>query len=166
MRKRSAKKTTGSKRTQLEDKLDDLVSLLRTQHAIPQPDRSAEQQIITPRSLDYSPLGNGIETPYDDSLTDEELAEFRQLHLSHFPLVYLPSSLSAEQLTVAKPLLSLAIKTICNKAYSQQSTLSKRLRETIALRMMVDGEKSIDLLLSVLTCMTWYFCLLIAEDYS
>jgi hypothetical protein len=60
-----------------------------------------------------------------------------------------------EQLEYEKPLLSLAIKTISNKAYSLQDELSKKLRETMALKMMVDGEKSLDLLLSVLTCMTW-----------
>ncbi|KAH8701458.1 hypothetical protein GQ44DRAFT_778646 [Phaeosphaeriaceae sp. PMI808] len=135
VRKKSAKKPGASKRAQLEDKLDDLVSILRTQHATPQPD--------------------GMEAMCDQSITEEELMKFRGLHLPHFPLIHLPSNLSAEQLNHEKPLLSLAIKTICNKAYSSQAKLSKKLRERIALKMMVDGEKSLDLLLSVLTCMTW-----------
>jgi hypothetical protein len=155
MRKRSTKKTTASKRTQLEDKLDDLVSLLRTQHAAPQHDRSTEQQIITPRSLDDSPQQSEFEASCDDNLTSQEFAKLRHLHLSHFPFIYLPSSLSAEQLHMEKPLLSLAFKTICNKAGFQQAKLSKTLRKTIALKLLVDGEKSLDLLLSILACMAW-----------
>jgi hypothetical protein len=154
VRKKSAKKPAGSKRAQLEDKLDDLVSILRTQHATPQQE-STKFQAVTPRSLDFTPQPDEMEAMYDQSITEEELLKFRWLHLSHFPLVHLPLNLSAEQLDHEKPLLCLAIKTICNKAYSSQAKLSKKLREIIALKMMVDGEKSIDLLLSILTCMTW-----------
>ena len=107
------------------------------------------------RSPDLVTQQDGKGSVCDQLITEEELMEFRWLHLPHFPLIYLPPNLSAEQLNHDKPLLSLAIKTICNKAYSLQAQLSMKLRERISLKMMVDGEKSLDLLLSVLTCMTW-----------
>ncbi|KAF1832997.1 hypothetical protein BDW02DRAFT_402551 [Decorospora gaudefroyi] len=154
VRKKSIKKPTASKRAQLEDKLDDLVSILRTQHANPERD-ATRFQAVTTRSLESTPHPNSVEAVCDDSITEEELMKFRELHLPHFPLINLPSTLSAEQLNHEKPLLSLAIKTICNKAHSTQAKLSKRLREIIALKMIVDGDKSLDLLLSVLSCMTW-----------
>jgi hypothetical protein len=130
-----------SKRARLEDKLDDLVSLLRTQQTAVPPERTTEQTIS--------------DTSFDECLTDEELADCRQLHLNYFPFLNLPSSLTAEQLLVEKPLLSLALKTICTKAYTKQDELSKKLRGEIAHRLMVDGEKSLDLLVSLLTCMAW-----------
>jgi hypothetical protein len=155
VRKRSAKRTNVSKRAQLEDKLDDLVSLLRTQQTVLPHDRTTDQQIITPSSLGYSPQQSIIDASLDDRLTDEELAKLRQLHLSYLPFLNLQSDLSVEQLLAEKPLLSLALKTISTKAYSKQSELSKRLRGTIAQQMMVDGEKSLDLLVTLLTCMAW-----------
>ncbi|USP77300.1 uncharacterized protein yc1106_04574 [Curvularia clavata] len=153
VRRKSSRNTKASKRSQLEDKLDDLVSILRTRHVTPQQD-AIPFQAVTFRSLDFTFQSDGIEAVRDQHLTEEELEKFRWLHLPHFPLVHLPPNLSARQLENEKPLLSLAIKTISNKAYSTQTVLSKRLREIIALKMMVDGEKSLDLLLSVLTCMT------------
>ncbi len=130
------------------------MSILRTQHATPQ-QNSTHFQAFTPRSLDFTPQSDGTEAVHDHRLTEQELAKFCSLHLPHFPLIHIPPNLSVEQLEYEKPLLSLAIKTISNKAYSLQDELSKKLRETMALKMMVDGEKSLDLLLSVLTCMTW-----------
>jgi hypothetical protein len=155
MRKRSAKRTTVSKRAQLEDKLDDLVSLLRTQQTVQSHERLIDQQIITPSSLDYSPQQSIVDASFDDRLTDEEFTKFRQLHLPYFPFLNLPPSLSVDQFLAEKPLLSLALKTICTKAYTKQIELSKRLRGTIAQQLMVDGEKNLDLLVSLLTCMAW-----------
>ena len=155
MRKRSVKQTKVSKRAQLEDKLDDLVTLLRTQQVIPPHESPVVQQTITPSSLSFSPQQTGPTLPCDSSLTDHDLAEFRELHLPCFPLVYLPPSLSAKQLLQEKPMLALAIKTISNKAGMQQVELSERLRSRLALKLMVDGEKSLDILLSMLVCMAW-----------
>lgn len=147
-RKRSKKDTAATKRTQLEDKLDDLVSLLRTQ----QTTAGSNFQNTTPRSMSTSPQESN---PEDNSLTDDELSYFRTRHLPLYPLIYLPASLSAARLSTSKPLLALALKTICNKGRTYQTELSKQLRTTIALRMMVEGEKSLDLLQSILVVMTW-----------
>jgi hypothetical protein len=155
VRKRSAKRSTASKRAQLEDKLDDLVTLLRTQQAKSPNDRNTEQQTVTPCSLNYSPQQANFEPSVHDTLTEHELAKFRQLHLPYLPFIHLPLTLSSEQLQREKPLLAFAIKTTCNKMYSQQARMSKMMRGAIAERLMVDGEKSIDLLLTLLTCMAW-----------
>jgi hypothetical protein len=155
VRKRSAKRTTASKRAQLEDKLDDLVSLLRTQQATPSHNQSTDQQTTTPCSLDYSPQQPVSEAPHDDVLTDEDLSKIRQHHLPYFPFIYLPPDLTATQLVHTKPLLALAFKTISNKAYARQAKLSKSVRSKIAIQLIVDAEKSMDLLLGLLACMAW-----------
>jgi hypothetical protein len=148
MRKGNVKRAA-SKRSQLEDKLEDLVSLLRTQHTAQQHDS------LTPRLSDYSPQQNDAETPDGNTLSDDELAKFRQIHLPYFPLIHLPPSLSATQLQLEKPLLSSAIHVISNKAHSRQQKLARILRETVSSRLLVDGEKSIDLLLTVEVCVAW-----------
>jgi hypothetical protein len=144
-----------SKRAKLEDKLDDLVTLLRTQQGPPSQDHLANQQIVTPSSLDYSPEQSGCETPCNISLTDRDLANFREVHLAYFPLLCLPAALSAEELSQEKPMLALAIKTISNKAGFQQAQLSESLRSQVARRLFVDGEKSLDILISMLVGMAW-----------
>ncbi|KAH7394994.1 hypothetical protein DE146DRAFT_67273 [Phaeosphaeria sp. MPI-PUGE-AT-0046c] len=154
IRKRGNKRITASKRAQLEDKLDDLVSLLRNQQAVPTHPRTPDLQTVTPCSLDYSPQV-GTDTPCDDSLTDQELQKFQDYHMSYFPFFFLPPGMTAEQLRKEKPLLTSAIQVVCNKAFAEQSELSKTLRSTIALQLMVDGERNVDLLLSLIACVTW-----------
>lgn len=118
-------------------------------------DRTPDQQTITPCSLDYSPQ-IGSDTSCDNGLTDQELQKFQDYHMSYFPFFFLPPNTTAEQLRHERPLFYSAIQVVCNKAYTQQSELSKTLRSTIALQMMVDGERNVDLLLSLVACVTWY----------
>lgn len=153
VRKRT-KRNTASKRAQLEDKLDDLVSLLRTQQTAQTQDRTTEQQTVTPCSLDYSPQ-IGSDAPCDNNLTDRELQKFQDYHMSYFPFFFLPAGTTAEDLRHEKPFLYSAIQVVCNKAYAKQSELSKALRSAIAVQLMVDGERTNDLLLALLACVTW-----------
>lgn len=126
VRKQTTKRTTALKRAQLEDKLDDLVSLLRTQQAAQMQDRATEQQTVTPCSLDYSPQ-MGSEAPWDNSFSDQDLQKFQDYHMSYFPFFFLPPGITAEQLRHEKPLMFSAIQVVCNKAYAKQSELSKAL---------------------------------------
>jgi hypothetical protein len=114
-----------------------------------------DQQLNTPSSLDFSPPQTSPETWSECDLTDHDVAVFRELHLPYFPLLYLPPTLYAKQLSEEKPMLALAIKTISNKAGGQQLELSQKLRSQIATKLFVDGEKSLDILLSMLVCMAW-----------
>lgn len=140
----------------MEDRLDDLVTLLRMQHtARPSQHGSIESHIPTPGSLALSPQLSSYDRSCDLILTDDELSQFRDLHLPQFPFMYLPSDLTASQLQSEKPVLCMALKTIMNKAHVVQVELSRSVRELIGSKLLVDGEKSLDLLLSVLTCMAW-----------
>ncbi|KAH5067517.1 hypothetical protein HBI25_198180 [Parastagonospora nodorum] len=155
LRRRSAKQAKVSKRNQLEDKLDDLVTLIRTQQVAQASERSVDQQVITPSSLDFSPQQTGYTTPCDGGLTESDLHAFREFHLPYFPMIYLPPSMSARELQREKPMLALAIEIVMNKASKQQVQLSERFRTKMAMKLFVDGEKSLDLLLSLLVCMAW-----------
>lgn len=157
MRTKGVKRAAStSKRSHLEDKIEDLVDLLRTQQA------SSSLQVgtstgsmLTPISSYQSPRYWGENTMEDFFLTEDELAYFRGYHLKHFPFIFLPTASTAEQLQSTRPMFCLAIKTICNKAHSVQSRLSQKCREQLAHRLLVEGEKDFDILLGITTCMVW-----------
>lgn len=87
--------------------------------------------------------------------SERDLDEFRLRHLQFFPLMELPQSMTAAQLQQGKPMLCLAIKALATKALSRQSLLAKELRTQLAQKISVQGERSMDLLLSVLVCVSW-----------
>jgi hypothetical protein len=138
----------------LEDKLDEVVSLLRTQPAAPVSMSPDDQLVLTPESsvftqrLSYNPENH-------DRLTPEQLVDFRTTYLHLFPFVYLSENLTTDDLHVRYPLLCHAIRTVLTKAVTQQSRLSKQLREQLASRIIVQGERSIDVLLSLIMCIAW-----------
>lgn len=138
----------------MEDKLDEVVSLLRTQHAAPVSMSPDDQLVLTPESsvftqrLSYNPENH-------DRLTPEQLVDFRTTYLHLFPFVYLSENLTTDDLHVRYPLLCHAIRTVLTKAVTQQSRLSKQLREQLASRIIVQGERSIDVLLSLIMCIAW-----------
>ncbi|KAF1846820.1 uncharacterized protein K460DRAFT_131548 [Cucurbitaria berberidis CBS 394.84] len=154
VRKRGSRGTTASKRAQLEDKLDDIVTLLRTQNIV-QPVSSRDPSMPTPGSSNPSPHHSSIAYGNDISITEYDLANFRDNYLRYFPFILLPANITAEHLQLGKPVLCLAIHTICTKAVPRQTLLSTLLRETLASKIIVSGERSIDLLLSLIVCITW-----------
>ena len=154
----SFRKRTGrnpSKRTQLEDKLDDLVTLLRTQQQTgsgPSTTSPDSPSLLTPRSITNAPLEDSA---LDYRLKAPHLLEFRK-HLAFFPFLDLPDITSLEQFQLERPYLSQAMHTLCTKGLSQQAPLAARLRATLATRIMAEGERSLDLLHSVIVCIAWY----------
>lgn len=153
-RKRGTGSTPAAKRVQLEDKLDDLVSLLRTHTATSSVTSSGGTTLLTPRSLVVSPQAL-TEPMFQSVLTEQHLDYFREHHLQYFPFMLLPGSVTADALHQEKPILSLTIRTICTKAISMQSKLSKQVREALAEKILVNGERNFDLLLSCIVCTAW-----------
>jgi hypothetical protein len=110
-----------------------------------------DQLVLTPDSsiIPQRPT----DSPDDnDHLTPQQLVDFRTTYLHHFPFVYLSENLTTDDLHKKYPLLCHAIRTVLTKAITQQSRLSKQLREQLASRIIVQGERSIDLLLSLIMC--------------
>lgn len=113
-----------------------------------------DQLVLTPESsvftqrLSYNPENH-------DRLTPEQLVDFRTTYLHLFPFAYLSENLTTDDLHVRYPLLCHAIRTVLTKAVTQQSRLSKQLREQLASRIIVQGERSIDVLLSLIMCIAW-----------
>lgn len=146
VRKRTTKATNTSRKTQLEDKLDEVASLLRSQQAMSAPNSVSDTSLLTPTSL---------ADVQADELTEWDLIRFREEHLKDLPFIRLSQDLTAEQLLSEKPLFAQAIHVLCTKAISRQGKLAKRLREQLALEILAEGERSLDLLMCTLVCIAW-----------
>lgn len=151
VRKRGTKRSATSRTSVLEDKLDNLASMLRTQSRADQAATSTATLESLGCSIDHIPV---VEPPRHE-LCERDLHEFRQRHLLFFPLIELTQSVTVAQLQQEKPMLCLAIKALTTKALSRQAILAKDLRTQLAQKISVQGERSMDLLLSVLVCVSW-----------
>lgn len=137
----------------LEEKLDDIVSLLR--------ERNSSQQVRptepfpTPGSSERSPNSDSLGETRDQDLTEQELINFRERHLPDFPLVNIPSDYTAVELQREKPTAALAVKALVTKEASKQVVLGKKLREALTQKIMIDGERNLPLLVSLLISIAW-----------
>ncbi|KAF4459217.1 zn 2cys6 transcription factor [Fusarium albosuccineum] len=183
VRKR-APRGPGKRTNRLEDKLDDLVNLLHAQVATTSEPGALQANEHTNnlaiRSLDAqrqpSPIGRissgehsassthtspftGAHTPFppepSPSEADEHLKNFRLYHVQWLPLVYIPPQVTAAELQHERPFLWLNIRALCCKCVVEKNMLNQKIREILAQRLMVDLERSIDLLLGLLIHLGW-----------
>lgn len=63
--------------------------------------------------------------------------------------------MSIQQLRTTKPFLVMCMVTICAKSASRQRQLLDGVKETLAQKIIVSSEPSIDLLLGLLTILGW-----------
>ncbi|CAA9965086.1 hypothetical protein PTMSG1_08445 [Pyrenophora teres f. maculata] len=153
-RKRGSNGASASKRAKLEDKIDEVVSLLRSQRAsastVPSNDAfglTPESSIITSRAADSPAV--------EERLTDDQLIDFRTNYLGYIPFMHMPESTTPGDLQADYPLLCLAIRTAWTKAVTRQMLLSSQLREILASKIVAHGERSMDLLFCVIMCIGW-----------
>jgi len=80
---------------------------------------------------------------------------FRDEMIPKFPFIALPPGISAEKLYATKPFLYISILAVTVHDSAQQITLGKRVMGMLAKKMFVSGERSLDLLLGILTYAGW-----------
>lgn len=139
----------------LEKKIDALAASIRQQAQTGQSSVRSESQ------SDASPLLNDLLYSFDRYGVSADEAEdylntFRNHHARYFPFVYIPSDLTALQLRNQRPYLWLAILTTGSYSVRRQQQLGDIFRKEIAEAMVVRSEKSIDLLLALLTFIGWF----------
>ena len=195
VRKRIAKKASETRTTQLEEKLDDLVTLLRAQavakahqgsstsspHSdspiaaitsdvlvgasnISSPYASTKgSHPLTNRNTDIStapsdpdsPLEPLLETDISDADAELNLATFRNTMLKYFPFVYISPMTTSFDLRRQRPFLWFCIMSITTKSIAMHVSMGIRVRKIIAQRVLMDGERSMDLLLGLLCHFGW-----------
>ncbi|KAI5462859.1 hypothetical protein BGZ63DRAFT_379866 [Mariannaea sp. PMI_226] len=216
VRKRLSRRPAANKTARLEEKLDSLVTLLKTQ-AVASSSNSQQQQQQPPNLTD-SPHAQGqdqTETGYQPSLTslekrpvsvpittlnanvpvppqrlsaasatpsisttpssshfscdiypldpplsqnlqeDEYLRTFQSHHLKFLPFLYIPPGTTAAHLQRERPFAWLNIRALCCKSASETKQLNRKIREILAQSLLVDLERSLDLLLGLLIYLAW-----------
>jgi hypothetical protein len=202
----------------LEDKLDDLVSLLRDQHTA-RPHAPAAQLAIRPAIAQGATVTDTEETPRDpeararhemcflnssgnpkpaNCFTDlpglsmmtpaasgpgstptgsdyrwttplvydlfpseaQSLLDFFQTyHLKSFPFFYFAPGTLATDVQHTYPMLWSVMQATCTKSPVRQAVLGIRYKEMLATKVIVEGERSLDLLLSMFVYAAWYVSL-------
>ena len=79
---------------------------------------------------------------------------FRTVYLQYLPIVVIPSTLKASRLRQEKPILWLSIMAVTSTRSSQQVALSREVREML-VQQVLEGARSMDLLLGVLIYAGW-----------
>jgi hypothetical protein len=119
--------------------------------------RSADTPPVT-RPTVQEKEAPGLEFKYPDLTTseaDEGLATFSAHMFQFFPFVYIPPNTTASELHTQRPFLVLCMAAISSKQAERQCELFAMMRETIAQKLVMTVEPSIDLLLGLLTFLGW-----------
>ncbi|KAH6653168.1 hypothetical protein BKA67DRAFT_659807 [Truncatella angustata] len=186
VRKRTARKPDiGSRTSQLEDRLNDLVEILRSQqsgskgsptpqssNSIPTVQVQAQAPsdalasagaypspstgILSSASQVASESGTaGIEDDLSPFEAESILQRFRNDYLTMFPFVWITADTTALELKQLRPFLWLNIRTVCERSASRLCAYGNKVREVLAQRVFVDLERDIDLLLGLMVYLGW-----------
>lgn len=200
-RRNHTKKTPGSRTAHLEEKLDDLVSLIRSQAAVKgahdgvsttstsdaafgQPPTGTPLAAVAsisslsspttlvpsnPHTSDMwcmnavpgktSPVSGCPGSEYDhyfpNDVAEDNLARFRHVSLRFGPVVYLPSTITSEQLRQTRPLLWLGIMASTTRSTKEAHAVGDQICQIISQKVLVESERSMDILQGLLVFLKW-----------
>jgi hypothetical protein len=130
--------------------LDDLVTMLASKSADTPPfvTRPPIQEKEAPSLVPQCP-------ELTESEADEGLATFEAHMFQFFPFVCITPNTTASELRAYRPFLVLCMAAISNKQAERQRELFGMMRATIAQKLVITVEPSIDLLLGLLIFLGW-----------
>jgi hypothetical protein len=85
----------------------------------------------------------------------EDLMTFRKYMLIFLPFVYLPETMTSEGLKEIYPFLWFSIMTVTCKHVDRRLVMSEAVKSFLAQKLVVDNEKSLDLLLGLIVILGW-----------
>ncbi|KAL2175080.1 uncharacterized protein P884DRAFT_207299 [Thermothelomyces heterothallicus CBS 202.75] len=85
----------------------------------------------------------------------ERLMTFRKYMLIFLPFVHLPATLTSEKLRESHPFLWFSIMTVTCRNVDRRLVMTEAIERFVAQRVVVDHEKSMDLLLGLLAMLGW-----------
>lgn len=113
-------------------------------------DPSRTKELLTPESL--SNLHSGLITPKE---ADESLNIFRSQMLQWYPIMVIPENTNAQRLKAQNPFLWLTIMAVTSKSSLRQRYLGLEIRKMMANRIILEGERSLDLFKGLLVYTAW-----------
>lgn len=128
-----------------------------------QPKRSAPPSSAS--TAYYTPDDATSASPYpsaDEAKTLLKIFENRMLR--YFPFMRMPPYADSYDFRTEHPFLFLCIMAVASRSTEQQGILGKEIRSILARKMLVESERSLDLLFGILVYSGWsviplYFCL-------
>ncbi|KAL4963000.1 transcription factor domain-containing protein [Aspergillus stella-maris] len=160
-----ARRSVAAKTAQLEKRLDELTSLLqetRQPNPIPSPDTSLSDSGVSSGSQAHAPRSNppppvaGIDSHMASSAEDEEiLSDFRTNRLPYLPFMYIPVATYAAGIKSESPFLWHCMKTLHCKNTVRRSELHTEFKQMAAQAMLVECQRSFDLLQALMIYLAW-----------
>ncbi|KAK4862913.1 hypothetical protein LT330_010743 [Penicillium expansum] len=152
--RRKTQPKTLSRSVQLERKMDSLMSLLTSSG-----DRTDLLTLVRGQPEVQGMGQTEVESEREDEETlaseEESLHAFRTQRLQFLPLIHIPATTTAGDLKRQSPFLWRCISAVESKHTARQATLCVRIRELAGKRLLVDCDKSLDLLQGVLVYLAW-----------
>ena len=138
---------------------------------IPNPNTSSQvseisgvqtQTLTSPNSNSAAPTlpassGSLMDSTFDTPPQEAQklLNFFREDMLCLLPFMVISPSKPACKIQSEYPFLWLCIMAITSKSSSQQAALNRAVRSNLGRLMLVEGERSLDLLYGTMTCIVW-----------
>lgn len=169
------KNAAASSTVLLEEKLDSIVSLLRSgaspgsvatqsnmlwdssgsdDYTLATSTSSHNEHETSANSPQESLASSSVSDPSPDE-AEEYLYIFRTQKAKYLPFLYLPATGSSSELQKERPFLWLCIMAVSAKSTAQQTSLNNKVRLILSNKMLLDLENNIDLLLGLLTFVGW-----------
>jgi hypothetical protein len=101
-----------------------------------------------------SSTSHGSEQETEDEL-QRCLDIYRDKVTAQYPVVYIRPEVTVQQLREDRPFLWLTIRTLCCDTGARQEALGLEVRQVLAREMLIEGSRSLDLLLGLLVLAGW-----------
>jgi len=80
---------------------------------------------------------------------------FKKIHLSYMPFVLIPDTMTARDLRASRPFFFMCILACTHKVTSVRYAIGDKAREVLSQRVIMANDRSIDLLLGLITMLAW-----------
>jgi hypothetical protein len=130
-------------------------------------DRTSTAPPSAPTPLSGQASGSGVGHGFTDMIdrgiltmdrANELFIRYTEMMVPHLPGVVFPAGTTAAQIRRAKPVLFLAIMAVSSSELpSTQRTLTKDLMQILAEKIIVVGEKSLELVQALQVAVMWYW---------
>ncbi|KAK6065033.1 C6 transcription factor [Seiridium cupressi] len=165
-KQRGPKRNAGSRSARLEEKLDQLVTLLRAQQPGQVEDdgtNSGDEGVemddgvnsLSASLLSTPSTGENISDDASVMNDDSCFQQFREELMWFTPYVYLPPETTSDLVRQTYPFFWLNVMAVTSGSAKRRNCLSLQSRRTIIERVVAGGERSLDLLLGLLTFINW-----------
>ena len=124
---------------------------------------STSASIYSSSSFPYT-LPHGAEPSLEEA--EQYFQIFRTNHLSFLPLLHLGKEMTSRKLRHERPFLWLCIMANSSTSMAQLDALGQTVREIAARQIIMEGERSMDLLLGLLCFIGWYVFFPVAPRYT